>query len=201
MVLSHAINRSRKREGVHEHKIIQALTGYFQDMGYSVVPHAQLNIAWGPIISELDMLLLREDTIIYVEVKSHKDNLTKAVKQIERVKDFIDYGYVATSQQANNWNSPNIGLIRIDPEHIDIIKKAKRFTNSPRYSTIASLKKTCLIRLLGNDQGTQRHIRKRGLARRLFSQQNSGCTREHLKQIITCANKCPENCPVSKLID
>ena len=63
---------SPKKVGIHETRIIEQLTQYFGEKGYTVVSHVQLNISYGSILSELDMLLEKNGLLTYVEVKSHR---------------------------------------------------------------------------------------------------------------------------------
>ncbi len=91
------ILKSSKREGRHESVIIKKLAIFFENLGYQTIPHARFNIAWGNILSDVDLLVLKNDEIVAVEVKSSKDNLKRARKQIENIKDYVDYAYVATN--------------------------------------------------------------------------------------------------------
>ena len=47
MIKSDNIRKSTKRLGRHEKIIIKKLQAHFEKHGYSVVPHASLNISWG----------------------------------------------------------------------------------------------------------------------------------------------------------
>lgn len=194
MVMAQNIAKSTKRIGKYEEKIIQTLTKYFRINGYEVIPHSSLNIAWGSIVSDVDLLLLKNQVLTYVEVKSSRDNLARAKQQIERIMDYIDYAYVATDKQVKNWNMPNVGLIYVQEETVALIKKAKKFSNKPKFYSVAALKKKCIARLFGNDDRNIMLINKYELA--LYAYAKRKCTRAYLKEIVTCGELCAFDCPI-----
>ena len=118
MVLAQNIYKSTKRIGKYEEKIIQTLTNHFQLKGYEVVPHSSLNIAWGSILSDVDLLLIKDCRLTCVEVKSSRDNLGRAEQQIDRLMDYVDYAYVATDKHVKNWEMAKVGLIHIQENQI-----------------------------------------------------------------------------------
>ena len=199
MVRAQNINRSTKHIGKYEAKIIQSLTEYFRKKGYVVIPHARLNIAWGSILSDVDLLLIKEGTLTYVEVKSRRDKLPKALKQIDRVKDYVDYAYVATDRRVKDWDIQKIGLIFVNGSVVTFVKKTERFTNRPRFSSIVSLRKDCLVRFLDNGRTYRTHIDKYELARYVYEFKKEECTRECLKEIVTCGGTCDIICPIESL--
>jgi hypothetical protein len=195
------INTSTKCVGKHEEQIIQRLAEHFRNENYEVIPHARFNIAWGIIISDIDLLLLKEQLLIYVEVKSQNDNLKKALKQVERVKDFVDYAYVATDKVVTNWNAPHAGLISIDGDTINLVKDVERFDNSPSFSSIASLRKKCLLKFIEKSEKCSKHINKYELAKYIHKFMKDKCKRELLKEIVTCGNCCTGKCPIEKAME
>ena len=201
MVQAQNINESTKRIGKYEAKIIQNLTQYFEINGYEVISHAQLNIAWGSILSELDLLLLRDGMLTYVEVKSRRDKLSKALQQIERMKDYVDYGYVATNKLVKDWGIPEIGLISVQNDVVTFMRKPTRFRGNPRFSSIIALKKKCLTRFLGNGQALRTYVNKYELARYIYEVRKSECTRECLKEVVTCGDSCDSVCPIAKFVE
>jgi len=200
MVRAQNINGSTKRIGKYEAKIIRSLTEYFRKKGYEVIPHARLNIAWGSILSDVDLLLLEESALTYVEVKSRRDKLPKALKQIDRVKDYVDYAYVATNKLVNDWDIPKVGLIFVQGDAVTFVRKSTRFTNRPRFSSIASLRKECLARFVRNGRTCRTYIYKYDLARYVYEFKKDECTRECLKEIVTCGNTCDTNCPIESFV-
>lgn len=187
---------SPKKVGVHETLIIEQLTRYFGEKGYKMVSHVQLNISYGSILSELDMLLEKNGLLTYVEVKSHKDKLNHAFEQINRVKDYVDYSYVATNRRLGDWAYSTIGLIVVQEEKVGIVKHAKRLTNIPRYSALFSLRKKCLRQFLKNGQICKDRLSKHELARYVFFQRRNEVSRECLKEIVTCGKQSCLACPI-----
>lgn len=196
MVLAQNIAKSTKHIGKYEERIIRTLSNYFHDNGYAVIPHSSLNIAWGSIVSDVDLLLLEDDALIYVEVKSSRDNLMRARQQIDRVMDYVDYAYVATDRKVKNWNIPKVGLIYVESETVTLVRKARRFSNKPRFYSIVALKKKCIARFFGNDNRHLMLVNKHELAQHVYSQRK--CTREHLREIATCGELCASDCPVAQ---
>jgi Holliday junction resolvase-like predicted endonuclease len=197
MVLAQNIYKSTKHIGKYEEKIIQTLTKYFRQNGYEVVPHSSLNIAWGSIVSDIDLLMVKDNALIYVEVKSSRDNLARATQQIDRVMDYVDYAYVATDKSVENWNAPKIGLIHVQEERVTFVKKAKKFSSIPRFYSVVSLKKKCIARFFGIDNRYIMLSGKYELAQNVYSKRT--CTRDHLKEIVTCGERCYGNCPIGQI--
>jgi Holliday junction resolvase len=196
MVLAQNIAKSTKHIGKYEEQIILNLTTYFRLHGFEVVPHSSLNIAWGSIVSDIDLLLLKKHMLVYVEVKSSRDNLMKAKQQIERIMDYVDYAYVATDKKVRNWEIPNVGLINVQKEKVTIVRKAKKFSKKPSFYSIVALKKKCIARFFGNDNRYFMLVNKYELAQRVYAEKGRKCTREHLKEIVTCGEFCDIGCPI-----
>lgn len=191
------IAKSTKSIGKYEEKIIQTLTKYFQLNGYEVVPHSSFNIAWGRIISDVDLLLLKDQVLTYVEVKSSRDNLARAKQQIDRIMDYIDYAYVATDKQVKNWNMPNVGLIYVQEETVVLVKKAKKFSSKPKFYSLVALKKKCIGMFFGSDNRYIMLVNKYELAQHVYKK--GKCTRACLKEIVTCGELCDVNCPITQM--
>lgn len=200
MVQAENINTSAKRLGIYETRLIESLAQYFLIKGYKVVPHAQLNIAWGRVLSDVDLLLLKDGTLTYVEVKSREDKLLKALVQIERIKDYIDYACVATNKLVSNWNFREVGLIMVRDNAVTVVKKPTRFRSRPNFSSIISLKKKCLSRFIGNGSACRIYVHKYDLAQYIYTVRKYECTRECLKEIVTCGNTCDSVCPISRFV-
>jgi len=77
-----------------------------------------------------------------------KNSFLKALVQIERIKDYIDYAYVATNKLVSNWNFRAVGLIIVRDNAVTIVKKPTRLRSRPKFSSIISLKKKCLSRFV-----------------------------------------------------
>lgn len=197
MVMAQNIAKSTKRIGRYEEKIIQTLTKYFRINGYEVIPHSSLNIAWGSIVSDVDLLLLKDQILTYVEVKSSRDNLARAKQQIERIIDYVDYAYVATDKQVKNWNMPNVGLIYVQEEAVVLVREAKKFSNKPKFHSIVALKKKCIAMFFGNNNRYIMLVDKYELAQHAYAKRK--CTRACLKEIVTCGELCAVNCPITQM--
>lgn len=194
MVLVQNIHRSTKHIGKYEEKIIQDLSKHFQLDGYEVVPHSSLNIAWGSVLSDIDLLLIKDQLLTYIEVKSSRDNLARAKQQVANVSDYVDYAYVATDKQIKTWEMPKVGLIHVNNENVIIVKRAKKLSNKIGSYSIMTLKKKCLARFFGIDNRFIMLVDKYELAQNVYI--NKKCTRPILKEIVTCGELCATNCPI-----
>lgn len=194
MPLIRAINvlKSSKREGRHESVIIKKLVVFFENLGYQAVPHARFNIAWGNILSDVDLLLLKNDEMVAVEVKSSKDNLKRARKQIENIKDYVDYAYVATDYIPRKFSLRNAGLIYVNGNTV-ILKKPKPLSDNPGLYSLDSLPKKCLCRWAKTQN--QRYSQKSKLE--LASQiMNTDKLKPKVKEIVACGLNCDHGCPI-----
>lgn len=194
MIIAENIYRSTKRIGKYEEQIIGILIDYFKLKGYQVIPHSSLNIAYGSILSDVDLLLIKNGNLTYVEVKSSRDHLARARQQIERVTDYIDYAYVATDKRIKDWNLPNVGLIYAINGKVTIAKRSKKLVNPPKFYSIATLKKKCLARFCDLKGNYIKSINKYELAENVYSK--GTCPKSILKEIVTCGDLCASNCPI-----
>ena len=186
---------SSKREGIHEAKIIKRLIPFFKNKGFQVVPHARFNIAWGNILSDIDLLLIKDDMIGVVEVKSSKDNLKRAKKQIDNIKDYADFVYIATDYIPRKFQFPKVGLIYVG-EYVAILKETKSFTNPTRLQSIDSIPKKCLCRISDVKQiKYQKNMSKFKLAEQILHNAQNEIKKE-LQQIVTCGLRCDTQCPI-----
>lgn len=194
-LLIKAVNvlKSSKREGRHESVIIKKLAVFFENLGYHAVPHARFNIAWGNILSDIDLLLLRNDEIVAVEVKSSKDNLKRARKQIENIKDYVDYAYVATDYIPRKFSLRNAGLIYVNG-NVVILKRPKLLSDNPRLYSLDSLPKKCLHRWAKTQNHICSHKSKLELASQIIHVSDKLKTK--VKEIVTCGLDCDHGCPI-----
>lgn len=196
MVLAQNIYKSTKCVGKYEEQIIKTLTKYFSLNGYEVVPHSSLNIAWGSVLSDVDLLLVKGQSLTYVEVKSTRDNLDRAKHQIDRAMDYVDYAYVATNKHVANFEMDKVGLIIVREEMVHVLKKARKFSNKPRFYSVVTLKKKCLSRFFGIDNRKLGLVSKYNLAQHVYAKNKCVCTRNVLKEIVTCGDLCSSSCPI-----
>lgn len=194
------ILNSTKKIGKNEDKLIKNLTKHFEKQDYYVVPHSRFNIAWGSIKSDLDILLIKHNVISYIEVKSKNDKIKKALIQIDKVKDIIDYGWIATEKTTVNVDSPNIGIIKINNDEINIIKHPIKFKNQPSFETLFSLKKKCLLNFLNKEEKRKKFIFKYDIAKYIYENKKHLCNRINIKHIVTCSNDCDNNCPIFNML-
>ena len=96
------IPSSTKKTGAREHELIEQLVKYYHDQNFYVFPHSSLNISWGTVYVDLDLILVKNSLVSYVEVKSKNDHFSKAYDQIENVRDFIDFAYIAAEKDLSH---------------------------------------------------------------------------------------------------
>lgn len=187
--------KSSKKEGIHEAKIIKKLFPFFQNEGFTIIPHARFNIAWGNILSDIDMLLIKDDQIGVVEIKSSKDDLRRAKKQIDNLKDYVDFVYIATDYHPRKFPFRNAGLIHVG-EDICVIHTPKSLVNTPRLFSIDSLPKKCLCRM-SEVKGIKysKSTNKFELAEQILNNAQLELKQE-LKEIVTCGLNCDSACPI-----
>lgn len=193
MIRASNILKSSKREGRHESVIIKKLALFFEGLGYQAVPHARFNIAWGNILSDVDLLLLKNEEIVAVEVKSSKDNLKRARRQIENIKDYVDYAYVATNYVPRKFSLRNAGLIYVNGKVV-ILKRPKLLSDSPGLYSVDSLPKKCLCRWAKTENRVYSNKSKSDLAAGILH--GSGGIKSKVKEIVACGLDCDHGCPI-----
>jgi hypothetical protein len=166
---------------------------FFENLGYQTIPHARFNIAWGNILSDVDLLLLKNDEIAAVEVKSSKDNLKRARKQIEHIKDYVDYAYVATNYIPRKFSLRNTGLIYVNGSVV-ILKRPKLLSDNPRLYSLDSLPKKCLCRWAKTNAQSYSNKPKSYLANHILN--NSDGIKSKVKEIVMCGLDCDHGCPI-----
>jgi len=179
------ILKSKKRLGKHEKQIIDTLSDYFEKIGYKVLPHSRFDIAWGSILSDIDLLLIKNDTLTLVEVKSSKDNLSRAKKQFEEIRDYVDYVYIATDYYPKKWPLDNTGRIVIKDGIIDFLKKPEKIEQIPTVNSIMSLKKSDLTTMLGLQKHQTNKIPKYAMATQLREEKSGDDLKIMLKTAVT----------------
>ena len=185
MIQAVNILKSKKRMGKYEKIIIQDLNNHFLKLGYDVVPHARFDIAWGSIVSDIDLLLIKNNKLIMIEVKSSKDTLSRAKKQINAVEDFIDEAYVATNYLPRKWPSEKAGRITVTSKGVKVIKKAKKLERQPKLHTLLSLRRESLLRLSSDTMIIPKNMKKYEIASQILKD-NSENLKSKLQEIVTC---------------
>lgn len=199
MILAENVLKSRKAYGKYEKPIMRKLKTFFEADGYDVVPHARFNISWGSIISDIDLLLIKANKLTAIEVKSSRDCFSRACTQLENIRDYVDYLYVATEKSSASIEPNNIGIIEIHGNNIRIVRRARLIRDVPNEMGFALLHKICLIRLNGGDSGRlSAREGKYELATKATSLMDEKKQKSVLQQIIACGGNCSTGCPIFK---
>ena len=189
---------SSKKTGKYEQHLFNHLKAYFEDRGFKVFSHVQLNLSWGNIISDIDIIAMSEKMLLGVEVKSSKDNLKNAIQQIDRMTDFFDGVYIASDKPQylleEKFADRRIGLLFID-KGVQIEKECEFLDGNPRHTTLMRLRKVCLQRLAKAVTGTCSG-NKDDLASNILRGAENEHLRLILKSVVTCDRTCETGCPI-----
>lgn len=196
MLSPRAIEVSKKAIGQFEKPLIQLISQFFSQQGYECYPHASLNLAWANILSDIDVLLVKDDSVTVIEVKSKRDNLQKARHQLLGIADYVDYAFVATDKKVKKWDEKDIGLILIEEGKPRIAIEAKRFVSRPGIRSLFGLQKKCLVRMTGCK--SLNYNLKYDVAEQISMLGDDETLRQCVKEIIICSRKCETDCPIWK---
>ncbi len=194
MMTQRTILKSSKRIGKYESVIIEKLEPFFQSHGFQVVPHARLNISWGNIISDIDLLLIKENKIGIVEVKSSHDNLKRAKKQISNIKDYIDFAYIATDFKPRKLPISLAGWVFVE-DKVTVMKFPQIIHGKPSHYSIDSLPKKCLERYLDQKNISPKGMSKYEITNNILSISDENL-KDEVKSMATCGQECDTNCPI-----
>lgn len=179
------ILRSRKNYGKYEREIIEKLELFFRDKGYVVVTHARLNISWGTTLSDIDLVLLRNNKITIIEVKSDHDNFIRAIDQIKKYSNYADYVYVATEKvQTLNVENIDIGLIIVNKQ-ISIMKPPLLIKSVPSIESIFALPKESLIEAFALNKKFWK-MNKNDLVYHIYHNLDKKILKDNVKKIAYC---------------
>lgn len=189
---------SAKKLGRYERQLLGILISYFESKGFRVYPHVQLNISWGNIISDVDLVAMREDMLVGVEVKSRRDKFQHAFQQIDNIRDFFDRVYIASDNPLQflekNWEDRRVGLFFIKDGKVSE-REGELLLAKPRHSALLTLRKICLSRLAKAIKG-----KGTGNKSKLADDISMEMSEEHLKlilkSIVTCERTCETICPI-----
>jgi len=194
------IKKSTKFIGKYEAPLISRLCKHFESLGFKAFPHVRLNIAWSSSLSDVDTLLIQDNLVTVVEVKSHRDKLARAEKQLEAISDYVDYSYVATDRLPRYWKSSRLGLLFIEDD-VRVVKRASKIIGEPKLDSLIALPKKCLLQFLG--QPHQERLLKYEIALRIRNLFDDESIRQCLKEIVLCQGcnhmECPILCLVSSI--
>ncbi|MGY5150139.1 MAG: hypothetical protein ACW9W3_08745 [Candidatus Nitrosopumilus sp. bin_68KS] len=195
MIQSNNILKSSKLEGKFEAPIIKKLVEYFEDLGYDALPHARFNVSWGNILSDIDVLIIKDNVVGLIEVKSSRDNLKRARKQVDNIKDYVDFVYVATDYIPRKFPFRKIGWLYVS-ESVSEMKKPYFFKSQPEYLSVDWIPKKCLSRMCAHkDLPCSSNTTKQVLVDNIMEESNSNL-KEELKEIVTCGLNCETDCPI-----
>lgn len=180
--------------GKYEKPLIAFLMSHFRSKGFETCAHAKLNIAWGKIISDVDVLAIKKKRIVAIEVKSNKDVFEKAFVQLDNLASFVDYAYIATDNLAKaecfKMLEHDYGIIYldVDAKRVVVKKKAKRLKAMPSVEKLTHMRRCCLQELAKEFRVAPVQS-KQYLALDLRRAATSSQLRSRLREIVTL-NRC-----------
>jgi len=195
MIKTLNILKSSKKVGIYEEVIIKKLIPFFKNQGYEVIPHARFNVSWGNILSDVDMLLIKDNKLTLIEVKSSKDHLERARNQIKKIQDFVDFVYIATDYHPRKWTFRNVGLLVVNGK-IDIIKTPKLIEKKPKLESVNWLQKKCLSRMIEEQGEKVTKLNKMELSCKIIKNSNQKSLKNEIKEVVTCGLDCEYGCPI-----
>ena len=185
---------STKVLGRFERPAIESVARYFSRQGYLVAQHVRLNVAWSSILSDVDVLATDGTDIIAVEVKSSRDNASRATRQLRALRSYVDYLYLAI--EGNHVVKPerNVGLLLIQGDEVVCTRTAMRQVKLPDVASLVRLQRICLSRISSNGR---KYPTKMDLAREAHGSLK-GNLRRCLSEVVTCSRQCDTACPIWK---
>jgi hypothetical protein len=186
------VRKSCKAIGKYEAPLIATLCNHFVSSGFSAFPHVRLNVAWSAALSDIDTLLIRDQTVIAIEVKSRQDNFSRAEFQLERLRDFVDYSYVATEIMPRNFSSKHHGLLLFDDGSIKVVKRAPTLQCKPRIESLMALPKKCLFGFLS--LSCPDRLTKHELTMGIVSTIDEDTIKRRIKEIVLCPGCANKKC-------
>ncbi len=193
-MVQRTILKSSKKIGKYELAIIEKLETFFKNKGFQVVPHARLNISWGNILSDIDLLLIKDNKVGIIEVKSSHDNLKRAKKQISNIKDYVDFAYIATDFKPRKLPTSSAGWIFVENE-VTVMKFPQIIYGEPSHYSIDSLPKKCLERYLDHKNISSKGMSKYKITNTILSTSDN-TLKDEVKSMATCGQECDVNCPI-----
>jgi len=187
-----SLKKSSKKEGKYEKVLLHKILTFFFSNNFNVKHHVSLNFAWGSVLSEIDIIAVKNNNITIVEVKSMNDKISYAKHQFNTIKNFIDYFYVASDRKINSdFFEQNIGLISIN-NNVVKIRDAKLLNYSIDHKDLLRLKKKCLI-TLNNGKTSEKYLTKEKISEVILSKYKQNIIKKKVKKILLCHQDC-EKC-------
>jgi len=184
------VHNSAKDLGKYEEPLMEQLCEYFEPLGFETHPHASLNFAWHGALSDVDVLMIKDNRLYGIEVKSNHDNVKRAKKQLEELSHYVDYCYLATEKMPKRLVT-NAGQIIIDDWGVRVIKDAP-FVDAFDSRTFRTLKRTCFNKVFG----TSRYGSKYDIANQIWDlYKDKNVLKQIFRKILLCSAECTK-CPL-----
>ncbi len=181
--------------GKFEEPLIKTVAQYFRRRGYRVVSHTTLNLAYRNVLSDVDLLVIKDDVVAAIEVKSSRDSLRRGSFQASKLSNYVDYVFIATDQKIRDWDNSVAGLLLVNEDEVVLAKQGPRFSTRPSFQSLFALQHKCLSRMLGAGS-TANYLNKYETARRVDSLGDDDVLKECVKEIVTCSGQCASDCPI-----
>lgn len=163
-----SLSISPKREGKFERDIIPKVARFFQERNYETKEHVSMNLAWGKVLSEIDLVAVKHEEIVIIEVKSKRDKITRAKKQLDKIRILSDYCFIASDTMVKpDQLALDTGILFLREERISIIREAEKVNEPVSKNFLLSFKKRHLNDLC-KQLGFQRKTNKDYLAKFLI---------------------------------
>lgn len=189
-----SLNSSPKKEGKYEKVIILKTLEFFIKNGFFVRKHLCLNVAWGRVLSEIDIVAIKNNEIIVVEVKSKKDKIKKANKQINKLKSFVDYAFISSDVMIDkNLLDEEIGILLVSGK-VDVIREPKKLNKNITKNTLMKLRKKCLLMFFKNNKKINK-INKNELIKIIFKKYSDYEIKNKVREMVFCHQIC-KVCPI-----
>jgi len=189
------VHRSPKNLGDYEEPLMIKISEHFQELGFQTHPHSSLNFAWHGIVSDVDVLMVKDSLLYGVEIKSKKDDVKRAKKQIERLFHYVDYCYLAVEKMPKRLVE-NAGLIIVDDWGVKIIKDAPLVDGFDK-RTFRTLKRICFTKIFN----TTRYGSKHDVVDYIWAIYSSDNLKSIFRKILLCSEKECSICPLRSMYD
>jgi len=189
------VHSSPKNLGNYEEPLMIKISEYFQELGFETHPHSSLNFAWHGMVSDVDVLMVKDSLLYGVEIKSKKDNVKRANKQIERLSHYVDYCYLAVEKMPKRLIE-NAGLIIVDNWGVKIIKEAPLVDGFDK-RTFRTLKRICFTKIFN----TTRYGSKHKVVDYLWNIYSTKKLKSLFRRVLLCSEKDCSKCPLRSLYD
>lgn len=179
-----SLSASPKKEGKFEKEIIPKFALFFQEKNYETKKHVSINLAWGKVVSEIDLIAIKNDEIIIIEVKSKKDKIFRAKNQLEKIRPLVDYCFIASDTLVEPEQiALDTGILYLNDENIRLIRDAKRIYEPISKDFLLTLKKESLINIY-KDFPKRHNMTKNELASIVIENTDPLELKERVKEVV-----------------